>query len=739
MEATGADTETAVDAVPSATPSSPGDEPGPGAPAEADGDEAGAKAAGAGAGRHRVHRLRDLGRRGRLWAAVFAAVLLLAPALAFAWAAPDWAPANDPALMALRALDVGTSHTPLTGQPSTSAHYVGADQHVDHPGPLHFYLMAGPVRLLGTAIGMLVVSVAITGGCVLLAAWAIFRQLGCTAGVLAAVILGAITFTTGAASLVNPVSSNIAGYPLLCSMVLLWCLVCGDVRLLPLAAAVVTFTAQQHLSVLPALGAATVLALAVGAVAWGRARWHDREARRDLGRWVALAAAVALVLWAPVLVEQFSPDGGNLSRMAEFARSSDRPTVGLGSAVYQVTNVLGLPPLLGQTQLQGGWLLDRPSALTWASAAVVVALLALLGARWRRAEPRRLLLVVMAAILALGGLVNGSAVPESLEKFRLPLYHWAWPLTLCVVLALGLGLADAARRLPALGPALARPGVRPALAGVAVLAIVVPAAVNPSLDRISNTMTAAYSPVPRPLVERAADQVMDHRAELDGEVVVLNRGIDFDGTAEGLGVMLTERGLDIRFTSLFRHYVNDERLVDPDAVDAGLMVVVDDGSNAVAPVGELIADVPVVEGFDSAAFDALLRQVEGSDRVRFGPEAAGALPDLPPGVVADIEAGVSPAEMEELMVSASPEEVDDLEMALLLGSLRLAPAARLVDTDVLDFLIEHPLAEPRLDRDLLRRVRAGLPDDWPGGPLRMSVYRLTPDEVARTAAPAELA
>lgn len=732
MEASGADTEIVVGTtVEAGEPRAEGETAAGGEQAPTD-EVAGADVA-APPPAPPVHRLRSLDRHGRIWAAVFAAALLLAPALALAWAAPDWVPANDPALMALRALDVGTSRTPLTGQPSTSAHYVGADEHVDHPGPLHFYLMAGPVRLLGPAIGMLVVSVAITGGCVLLAAWAVFRQLGRAAGVLTAVALGAVTFTTGAASLVNPVSSNIAGYPLLCSMVLLWCLVCGDVRLLPLAAAVVSFTAQQHLSVLPALGTGTALALAAGAVAWGRdGRWRDRDARRHLRRWAGLAAVIALVLWSPVLLEQVDPDGRNLTRMVDFARDSDRPTVGLGSAVYQVVNVLGLPPLLGQTELSGSWLLERPSALTWASAAVVVALLALLAVRWRRSEPRRFALVVMAAILALAGLANGSAVPESLEKFRLPLYHWAFPLALFVVLALGLGLADAVRQLrPARLPAL-----RPALAGCAVLAIAVPAAVNPSLDRPSNTLTAAYSPVDRSIVERAADQVMEHRGELDGEVVLLGRGVYYEGIPEALGVMLTERGVDVRFTSLFLEYVDDERLADPSTADAGLMVVVEDGIEDTQPAGELIGDVPIVEGFDRQAFDQLVAQAGAADQVRFGPAFEEALGLSRRGVLADIEAGA--VDMQELFRSAPAEDVEALQMVLLLSTLADDPAPRLLDRNILDFLVEHPIEHPRLDPALLRRVRDGLPDGWSGGPLRLAVYLLDRGELADAAEPGEL-
>jgi hypothetical protein len=687
-----------------------------------------------------VHRLRDLDRRGRVSAALFALALLLAPALAFAWAAPDWMPANDPALMAVRALDVGTSRTPLTGQPSTSAHYIAAERHVDHPGALHYYLLAAPVRVFGTAAGMLIVSVAITGGCVLLAAWAIFRQLGLGAGALAAVVLGAVTFTTGAASLVNPVSSNIAGYPLLCSMVLLWCLVCGDVRLLALATAVVSFAAQQHLSVLPALGVATVAALAAGLVAWGRAgRWRARADRRELGVSAGISAAAGLVLWSPVLLEQVAPRGGNLTMMAEFAGDSGRPTMGLRSATYQVVNVLGLPPLLGQTDLTGAWLLERPTALTWASAATVVAALVALAVRWRR-RPRRFALVVMAGIVAVAGLANGASVPEGLEKFRLALYHWAFPLALLVVLALGLGMAELVGRTP-----LARPSLRPVLAGCALLTVAVPALVNPSVDRPSNTLAAAYSPVDRRVVERAAEQVVEHGDRLGGDIVLLSRGGDanFDGLPDGLAAMLIERGISMQFPSTYRHFVDDERLAHRRTADAGLMVVVDDGTARTEPAGELIADQAIVEGLDLAAFEALVAQVDrgaDADGVRFGPAVERALDVLPRDLIAQIEAGQLPAGVstEELFAEGSDEVDAALGTALLLQTITDDPAARLLDSQILDFLIENPLASPRLGPELLRRLRDGLPDGWSNDPLRLSVYLLDRDELLSTATEAEL-
>jgi hypothetical protein len=707
----------------------------------AEGSGAGASDAGSGDAGARpertVHRLRDLDRRGRTWAALFAVALLLAPILAFAWAAPDWVPSNDPALMAMRALDVGTTRTPLTGQPSTSAHYITAERHVDHPGALHFYAMAIPVRVFGTAIGMLLVSLAIVGSCVLLCAWAAFRQLGRAGGVIAAVALGAITFTTGASTLVNPVSSNMAGYPMLCSMVLLWCLLCGDLRLLPLAAAVVSFTAQQHLSVLPALGVATALGVTLGAAAWGRAgRWRDPAERRELRFWGGMTVAVALVLWAPVLVEQFAPSGGNLTMMVEFARDDDRPTMGPRSAVHQLVNVLGLPPMLGQTELHGGWLLDRPGLLQWVSAGVVVALMAVLAYVWRRNRVR-LALVVMAGVVALAGLVNGSSVPEGLEKFRLALYHWAHPLSFLVVVSLGLGLVQLARRTPL--PRLR--GARPVVAGVALLAVAVPALVNPSLGRRSNELHAAYSPAPRGVVDAAADQVLAHRDELDGEVMLLSRGgHNFDGIPEALAVQLIERGLEVSFPSTFLHYVDDERLAGRETVDTGLMVVVDDGTTEQAPVGERIADESLVEGFDADAYAELLEQAQAADEVRFGPEVVAGLDALPPDLLAQIERDGVEEDLDaaRLFNTLPRDAAADLATALQLSTFLEAPGERLLNADILAFLAEHPLESPRLDTELVERLRDALPEDWRNDPLRLSVYRLDRDELLAQAAPSEL-
>ena len=612
--------------------------------------------------------------------------------------------------MGLRALDVGTSHTPLTGQPSSSKLYVDATRNVDHLGPLHFYLLAAPVRLLGGDVGMPLVSILIVGSCVLVAAWAVFRQLGPVAGVLAAVVLATITFTTGASSRVDPVSSSMAGYPLLCSAVLLWCVVCGDVRLLPLTVAVVSFTAQQHLSVVP-----TVLVLTAGAAVGtalylrrGR-RWRRREVRHQWARWGLRAGLVGLVLWAPVLLQQVFTNDGNLTRLVGFA-GSDRATLGGASALRQVVHTLGLPPLLGHTRVSGRSLTVSASPSTWPSAAAVLAVVAWLGARWWRSRPRQAALAAAVGVAVLAGLVTGSSVPVGLEESRLVLYHWSFVLALFTWLVLGLGALELARRT-SLGHGRA---AVPALVALALVAIVVPAGLNPILDRPSSKLTAAHGFIESRFVDRLTDAVLAHRNELGAQTILFGRDEpEYFTYHEALAFALAERGLDVRHTLSTRHFVNDGRLVDRDTVDSGIVLAASSGLPAAKLPGRLVADVNVQPRFDVTAYRKLLAQARSGGPVRVGHAAERAM-----------------------------NEVRDRHLQLVLafglGKLSNDPARTLI-RPVLEFLRDHPIESPRLDPRLIERTLDTAPDDWtPRTTLRIRLFLVDRAQLLRMALPGEL-
>jgi hypothetical protein len=659
--------------------------------------------------------VRELDRAGR-WAAIaLAAALLVAPLLAFLQLAPDWVPANDPAVMALRALDVGTARTPLLGQPSTARNQLGdaaddvlgpgADHDVYCLGPLHYYLLAPAVRLLGAATGMLVVSLLINGACLLLVAWAVFRQLGRGAGLLAVVLLGTITFTTGASSLVNPLNSMIVAYPLLCSAVLSWCLLGGDRRLLPLTVGVVSFTAQQHLSILPVLFAAFALGL-VGvarplADRVRRGAWRDDAERRELRRWGGLAAGVAVVLWIPTVLQQGAHRPGNLIQLGRYSRSDARHSIGLRAGIEQVAHVLGLPPILGQRRFDGRWLLGQVAIGTWLSAAAVVTALAVLAVVWRRPGPRRDLMA-MTAVLAVAAVVNAAQVPAGVASIRTDLSHWVWPLVFFVTLSLGLGAAQLvaqvgtrprAPRLPLLGVATA----------VALVAVVVPAAVNPTLDRPTNREQDVNAPIGRRPIEAAADAVVAREDELDAPIAVLVRGqaSGFDGLDAALALALEERGHPARLQHPLARNVHPDRLVDRATVRTGIVLVLDGGPPVARPPGELVADIDTGSGFDTGAYEELLDAVDAADTVTPGPEM-------------------------QQMLDHGP---DDQERLIAYGLSRLPTQApqMLRDPVVVQLLLDLPLVEPHFDPALLRRLLTSLASERTA--TRLQVYLLDRDQL----------
>src|SRR5205085_8106327 len=111
-----------------------------------------------------------------------------------------------------------------------------------------FYLLAVPLRVLGMSAGPLLTAAAINAAFGLIALWVFFRRLGLTAMLWAGVLLLAVMWSGGTAVLTDTLSSNMTMYSVLCTAVLAWALIDGDIRLLPLAAFVASYAAQQHLA-----------------------------------------------------------------------------------------------------------------------------------------------------------------------------------------------------------------------------------------------------------------------------------------------------------------------------------------------------------------------------------------------------------------------------------------------------------------------------------------------------------
>lgn len=678
-------------------------------------------------------RLRDLSPRGLVVAGLLGLALLLAPAVALVHFLPDWGPTGDNALIALRAYDVGTARTPLTGQPSFSKYY-GGDEHVsvDHPGALHFYLLAPFVRVLGPVVGMPLVSALVAGGVALTVAWVVFRQLGPRAGVIASALMALLMFARGAGPLTDPLSSIFSGYLLLATAVLVWALLCGDDRLLPLTAGVISFGVQIHLAVGPTMTLLAATAVAAVATLWWRAGIrHDLEVRRRALRLVGVTAGVAALLWLPPIVQQLFGNAPNLSALWEYVTDSGRDDLGGSVARDQLAHVLGWPPLWSDTQLDGRDLLQPTSPGTRWTAALTLAGLGLGGLWWRlRARAtsdcrvgtgvhRRSLLALMVGVLVVAGYVNGSNVPVGVEAYRLEFYHWIWPLSFFVALAAVLLAADVGRWLVGHASRRSLSRLQPSrrtldlvwtfgVGGVVALMVALPLA-NTQLDRRSNTLNFGMSTdLPRQVYGSLADQVMEQRDDIPSNVMLATRGGFVIGQHHAaLALQLENRGLRVWHPQLNTGYVADGRIMDRDDVDAALVLRLGDDPRTRGRdgVGRQIARHETHPEMDIDAWADLVDQTAAIDRVALDPEQESYLATLP---------------AEEL-----------LALTAKVNNLPDARPVDVLDSQLLDFLYEAPFPSSLIDPSTVEQVRADMDrtDLRPVQLLDMRVYLVTGDEL----------
>ena len=113
---------------------------------------------------------------------------------------------GDNALIVVRALDVGTTNTPLLGTWSSASTAVGTN--LNHPGPLMFDLLAGPIRLLGPSVGLVIGVALINAGSVCVACWAARRAGGTTAAAIVGAAAAILAWTMGSSMIIDAWQPN---------------------------------------------------------------------------------------------------------------------------------------------------------------------------------------------------------------------------------------------------------------------------------------------------------------------------------------------------------------------------------------------------------------------------------------------------------------------------------------------------------------------------------------------------
>jgi hypothetical protein len=624
-------------------------------------------------------RFRDLQARER-WYALAMVCLILVPfavSLTRAFRA-GWMPSGDVANIATRALDVFSHHPPLTGLPSTSELY-GSKIQTNHPGPIEFYLLAVPLRVLGMTAGPLLTAAAINCTFVLLALWAFFRRLGPTAMLWAGVLLLAVMWSAGTSVLSDPLSSNMTMYSVLCTAVLAWALIDGDLALLPLAAFAASYAAQQHLAagliVLP-LVVAAVAALTVQMVK--RARRGDAAIKPLALRWGGVASVVAAVCWTPVIYDELTGHPGNLTAIVRFARDNTRRTQGLKSGVYQAVHAIAPPTILGRSDTTGLFFLNPAGALHLLLGLVIVGALAVVA--WKSRGPTRAL-AFLALVLIAAAVVDGSNVPDSGEAARINLYRWSWAAALLTWAALGLGAAQLAGRVASRRSMTAsgRRLVVPALFLVAALITAATVFARGTDDGVTDRRAFA--------LERRTAAAVLARVDRARPVYVVESGRDATlSVGPYLIFRLVQAGVRVEVSSLTASAYGRDRLYRRSS-GAAILVVTSGAAQPPIGPGELVTRQPFGPAQD-AEFDSL-SATRGALVRALSAAAMGVTMELTPRGRALVRA-YSPLQQYALNTD--------------LSTLATAPHHALSNPDFLDLVLAGGLRSPRFDPAQVRRL-----------------------------------
>ncbi len=350
--------------------------------------------------------------RWPLLAALVLLVVCLVPILmsGIDGAGRTWHPAGDWSVLELRTRDVGSSNTPLLGPYSRYGW--------NHPGPLLFWLLAVPYRLFGQSSSSMLLSAALVNVAAIIGL-AIFAWRRGRLPLAAGAITGVAILCThlGPSFLRDPWNPSITALPFAFVVMLAWSAWEGDGPAVPLLALGGSLLVQSHVGF-----AALVAALwVIGTVGFCRRR------RGDWQRTVGWSAAVLVVCWVPVLVDQIAGTG-NLSDLAHyFYGGSVEPAAGWGTAAKVIAKELGgIAPWLGGDERGGfnGGLVTTSAGSLIAPVVAFVAALAI-AIRRRAHSAVRLQLVVLASMFV--GFVSVARITGPVFAY---LVRWLWVLAL---------------------------------------------------------------------------------------------------------------------------------------------------------------------------------------------------------------------------------------------------------------------------------------------------------------------
>lgn len=476
---------------------------------------------------------------------------------------PRWYPLWDLATTEMQLRDVGTRHTPLTGVGGLLG--LPDDVQGSHPGPLGLYLMGPFYGLFRSSAWAMQVAAAWANVVALgLSLWLVSRRRspGLLVGTAAALALlvhayGPQALTQGWA----PYMPILWWFALL---VATWCVLCGDLPVLPVAVFAGCYCVQNHAAyVLPAVG---LVALAFGSVWWDAYRRRpDRNGLRRTGGWSLLALGVGVVLWIPPVLDQLTSRRGNLGTLWRHFRGWTDEPMGLVNAFELVLIYLDPRRLLARDMFVDTWVISGsrlPGALVliaWVAAGVS-------AVRIGHRSLVRLHVVVAA------GLVLAVVTVSRLGVAWWYRVQWLWGISVLVLMATGWTLAVLARRrLRAAGRrrAASRLVWAPLIVAVALTAAFAVNAAGVDYDRRDSAVLEGLVP--------QVVSALDEDYPSSARYLLIWDEATTGALGRGLMNELVRRGVDVGAPEWLQAEVRPHRVLSPSEATAVILLV--DGSD----------------------------------------------------------------------------------------------------------------------------------------------------------------
>jgi hypothetical protein len=257
--------------------------------------------------------------------------------------------------------------------------------------------------------------------------WMATRRGGLHLALAVTVMLGVLAAAFGSA-LLDPWNAYLPVVWWITFLVAIWCVLCDDLALLPVAVFTGSFCAQTHASY---LGLVPGLLIVAVLVALFRVHGHaEAGAVARFFRWVTIAAAVGGIVWLPPVIDEIKGSPGNLSVVRDTFLHPPEDPIGVRKGLDVLLVHLNPWRVLARQDITTGSVSGSIVAgvvmlVIWFAAAVLA---------WRLRERALTRLNIVIGVSLLLGLASASRIFGFVWSY---LALWAWGLNVLMCLTTG--------------------------------------------------------------------------------------------------------------------------------------------------------------------------------------------------------------------------------------------------------------------------------------------------------------